>query len=52
MKTRDREIRRRRARRAKTRLLKARLAATTDNKQKARLIEKLRRANPYLENVK
>ena len=52
MKTRDREINRRRARRRKTRFLKARLKATTDNKSKARLTEKLKRVNTYLQDVK
>lgn len=49
---RDREIRRRRARRAKTRHLKARIKATTDSRLRARLIEKLKRVNPYLHDLK
>jgi hypothetical protein len=48
MKTRDREIRRRRARRRKTWKLKARLQASSDSKIKAKLAEKLRRVNPFL----
>ncbi len=52
MKTRDREIRRRRARRRKTWKLKARLQETGDNKTKAKLAEKLRRVNPYLTDAK
>ena len=49
---RDRDIRRRRTRRAKTKWLKARLAATTDNRLRARLVEKLKRVNPHLRDVK
>jgi hypothetical protein len=49
---RDREIRRRRRRRDKTKKLKARLEATTDNRLKAKLIEKLKRVNPNLKDVK
>jgi hypothetical protein len=45
---RDREIRRRRARRDKTRKLKARIKVANDIKLKARLSEKLRRINPYM----
>jgi len=52
MKVRDREIRRRRARRRKTWRLKARIAATTDSRAKARLAEKIRRINPYVQNSK
>jgi len=48
MTERKREIRRRRARRGKTRWLKARLAQTTDSKRKSALIEKLKKVNPYL----
>lgn len=48
MKTRDREIRRRRTRRDKTRWLKERLAQTSDSKRKSALIEKLKKVNPYL----
>ncbi len=48
---RDREIRRRRRRREKTHTLKARIKATSDNKLKAKLTEKLRRVNLYLQNV-
>lgn len=48
MKTRDREIRRRRARRLKTKILKARLKTATDNKTKAKLAERLKRVNTYL----
>jgi len=49
---RDREIRRRRTRRDKTKKLKARIAATTDNRLKAKLTDKLRRINPNLQDVK
>jgi len=52
MKTRNREINRRRARRNKTHWLKARIKAANDNRLKARLAEKLKRVNPYLTNVK
>ncbi len=52
MKTRNREIRRRQARRLKTRSLKARLKAATDSKTRAKLVEKLRRINPYLRDAK
>ncbi|HEY4688892.1 MAG TPA: DUF6800 family protein [Anaerolineae bacterium] len=52
MKTRNHEIRRRRARRLKTWNLKERLQATADNRQKAKIIEKLRRVNPYLHDQK
>jgi hypothetical protein len=45
---RDREIRRRRTRRDKTKQLKVRIKATTDSKLKAKLIEKLKRINPNL----
>jgi hypothetical protein len=45
---RDREIRRRRGRRDKTRWLKARIQATTDARLKAKLTEKLKRVNPNL----
>ncbi len=45
---RDREIRRRRQRRDKTKWLKDRIAATNDPKLKAKLTEKLRRVNPNL----
>lgn len=48
---RERELRRRRARRDKTRKLKARIKTTTDNKLKARLTEKLRRINPHLTDL-
>jgi hypothetical protein len=51
MKTRNREIRRRRARRLKTRMLKTRLRATNDHRQKAKLIEKLKRINTYLTDL-
>lgn len=47
MPERDRELRRRRARRLKTRYLKARIQATTDARLKARLIQKLKRVNPF-----
>lgn len=47
MPERDREIRRRRARRLKTRYLKARIQATTDARLKAKLIQKLKRVNPF-----
>jgi len=52
MKTRNYEINRRQARRNKTRRLKERIKATTDNRLKAKLAEKLKRINPYLESVK
>jgi len=52
MKTRHREIRRRRARRLKTWKLKDRLQAAGDNKQKARIIEKLRKVNLSLVDSK
>ncbi len=45
---RDREIRRRRQRRDKTKWLKQRIAETNDPKLKARLTEKLKRINPNL----
>ncbi len=45
---RDREIRRRRRRHDKTQWLKARIAATTDPKLKARLTEKLKRVNRFV----
>lgn len=48
MKVRDYELRRRRARRAKTKLLKARIKATNDNKLKSKLAEKLKRVNTFL----
>ena len=48
---RDREIRRRRTRRGKTKWLKARIAAATDNRLKAKLTEKLKRINPNLKEV-
>jgi len=48
---RDREIRRRRARRDKTHWLKARIEATTDVRLKAKLIEKLKRINPNLKDL-
>ena len=48
---RERELRRRRTRRDKTHKLKARIKATTDNKLKARLVEKLRRINPHLTDL-
>lgn len=48
MSERNREIRRRRARRLKTRQLEARIHATTDGQMKARLIQKLKRVNIYL----
>ena len=43
---RDREIRRRRRRRAKLRRLRARLAETTDPKERQRIIEKIRKISP------
>ena len=49
---RDREIRRRRNRRDKTKKLKARIEATTDNRLKTKLTERLKRINPNLQNVK
>ncbi len=52
MKVRDREIRRRRARRRKTWRLKARMAATTDSRAKAKLAEKIRRVNPFVQDAK
>ena len=48
---RDREIRHRRARRTKTRWLKARIMATTDPKLKAKLVAKLKRVNPHLRDI-
>jgi len=48
MKTRDRELRRRRARRQKTRLIRTRLKAASDGKTRAKLNEKLKRVNTYL----
>lgn len=48
---RDREIRRRRSRRDKTHKLKARIQATTDNRLKAKLVEKLKRINPHLKDL-
>ncbi len=48
---RDRELHRRRARRLKTRRLKARLRATTDGRLKARLVQKLKRVNPMLRDI-
>jgi hypothetical protein len=50
--TRSREIRRRRARRLKTWKIKARLKATNDNKLKAKLTEKLKRINPFVQDAK
>jgi hypothetical protein len=49
---RDREIRRRRNRRDKTKKLKARIEATTDNRLKTKLTEKLKRVNRHLKDVK
>jgi hypothetical protein len=49
---RDRELRRRRARRTKTKWLRARIAAATDNRQRAKLVEKLKRVNPHVQDVK
>jgi len=49
---RDRDVRRRRTRRAKTKWLKARIAAATDSRLKAKLTEKLKRVNPNLRDVK
>ncbi len=45
---REREIRRRRQRRDKTKWLKQRIAETTDAKLRARLTEKLKRVNPNI----
>jgi len=52
MKTRDREIRRRRARRWKTRRLKERLQASGDGKLKTRLTAKLKKINQFLVDAK
>jgi len=52
MRVRDREIHRRRARRRKTWQLKARMAAATDSRAKAKLAEKIRRINPYVQDSK
>jgi len=52
MKIRNREINHRRARRLKTRKLRARIKATNDNRLKVRLTEKLKRINTYLPDVK
>ncbi|MGH2593086.1 MAG: DUF6800 family protein [Anaerolineae bacterium] len=52
MRVRNREINRRRARRLKTRQLRARIKATNDNKLKVRLAEKLKRINTYLPDLK
>jgi Family of unknown function (DUF6800) len=49
---RDRELRRRRARRTKTKWLKARIEAATDNRLRAKLVEKLKRVNHHLQDVK
>jgi hypothetical protein len=49
---RDREIRRRRNRRDKTRKLKARIEATTDHRLKTKLTEKLKRVNRHLKDEK
>ncbi len=48
MSERKREIRRRRARHKKTKWLKARIAATSDSRRKMKLIDKLRKVNPFL----
>ncbi len=48
---RDREIRRRRQRKDKTKWLKERIASTTDPKLKAKLTEKLKKVNPNLTNL-
>ncbi len=48
---RGREITRRRDRRLKTRKLKARIRATTDSRLKAKLIQKLKKVNPYLRDA-
>ncbi len=48
---RDREIRRHRRRRDKTQWLKARIASAADPKLKAKLIDKLKRANPNLRDL-
>ncbi|HLF26734.1 MAG TPA: DUF6800 family protein [Anaerolineae bacterium] len=52
MKTRNHEINRRRARRRKTKKLKERIRATSDNKLKARLLEKLKNVNPFLTDIR
>ena len=49
---RDREIRRRRSRHDKTKKLKARIEATTDNRLKTKLTEKLRRVNRNFKDAK
>ncbi len=47
---RDKELRRRRQRRAKLHQLKAKLAASKDAKERERLMEKIRRISVYLPN--
>jgi hypothetical protein len=47
MRPRDRELRRRRVRRAKLRDLKSRLAQTTDQKTRKRLIAKIQILDPF-----
>ncbi len=44
---RHKEIRRRRHRREKTAKLRARLEKTTDSRQRAALIRKIQKSNPY-----
>jgi hypothetical protein len=48
---RDRELRRRRARREETKKLLARIKTTTDNKLKTKLVERLKRVNPNLKDL-
>lgn len=52
MRTRNKEINRRQARRNKTKWLKARIAATNDARLKSKLAEKLKRVNPFLTDAK
>ncbi len=47
MRVRDRELRRRRQRRAKVRYLKARLEAAKTAKEREKIIEKLKRVSYY-----
>ncbi|MGD8554867.1 MAG: hypothetical protein PVJ32_05470 [Anaerolineales bacterium] len=49
MREKDRKLRRRQRRVTKIRKLKARLAETTDLKVRSRLIEKIRRIDPWAE---
>jgi hypothetical protein len=49
MREKDRKLRRRQRRVTKIRKLKAKLAAATDLKVRSRLIEKIRRIDPWAE---